>query len=54
MNLAAIVVTLMALEIAGFVMSVTGEGAAEAGTYMFWIGALAFTAVVVTTLLLLV
>lgn len=49
----SLVIILIVLELCGLVMSVTGEGAAETGTYMFWIGALAFTVVSATTLVLL-
>ena len=54
MNLAMFVITLMVLEIAGLIMSINGSSGAETGTHMFWLGALAFTAIVGTTTILLV
>jgi hypothetical protein len=54
MNIAVIVITLMVLEVIGLIQSVKGESAAEAGTYMFWIIALAVTVVVGTICVLLV
>ena len=54
MSLTATAIILIVLELCGLALSVIGEGAADAGTYMFWSIALASTVVVVTTLLLLV
>lgn len=53
MSLTATAIILIVLELCGLALAVIGEGAADAGTYMFWSIALASTVVVVTIFFLL-
>lgn len=54
MNLAATVITLLVLELCGLLQSLAGSSGAEAGTHLFWVGALTITIVAVTTIILIV